>query len=52
MAADALLTVFLGVAILALTLKIASLPRGPVGDSLGFVRHTVMSLGRRRMERR
>jgi len=42
MTADAsLLTSFLGVAVLALTLKIPSLMRGHLGDGLSFVRYVV-----------
>jgi len=42
MAPDAaLLAVFLGVAVLALTLKVPALMRNHVGDGLGFVRYVV-----------
>ena len=46
----ALLSVFLGVAVLALTLKIPSLMRNHVGDGLGFVRYYVYRQGARAME--
>jgi hypothetical protein len=46
----ALLSVFLGVAFLALTLKIPSLMRNHVGDGLGFVRYYVYRQGARAME--
>ena len=47
---SALLAVFLGVAVLALTLKIPSLMRNHVGDGLGFVRYYVYRQGARAME--
>ncbi|MCC6178362.1 MAG: hypothetical protein IT305_23910 [Chloroflexi bacterium] len=46
----ALLSVFLGVAVLALTLKIPSLMRNHVGDGLGFVRYFAYRQGARAME--
>jgi hypothetical protein len=46
----ALLSVFLGVAVLALTLKIPSLMRNHVGDGLGFVRYYVYRQGARALE--
>ncbi|MCC6496073.1 MAG: type IV secretion system protein, partial [Propionibacteriaceae bacterium] len=46
----ALLSVFLGMAVLALTLKIPSLMRNHVGDGLGFVRYYVYRQGARAME--
>ena len=53
MAADAaLLAVFLGVAVLALTLKIPGLLRGHVGDGLGFVRYVVYRQAARGLEGR
>jgi hypothetical protein len=51
MAPDAaLLAVFLGVAVLALTLKIPGLLRTHVGDGLGFVRYYVYRQGARALE--
>jgi len=51
MAPDAaLLAVFLGVAVLALTLKIPGLLRTHVGDGLGFVRYYVYRQGARTLE--
>ena len=51
MAPDAaLLAVFLGVAVLALTLKIPGLLRNHVGDGLGFVRYYVYRQGARALE--
>lgn len=51
MAPDAaLLSVFLGVAVIALTLKIPSLLRTHVGDGLGFVRFYVYRQGARALE--
>jgi hypothetical protein len=47
---SALLSVFLGVAVLALTLKIPSLMRNHVGDGLGFVRYYVYRQGARALE--
>ena len=46
----ALLGVFLGVAVLALTPKIPSLMRNHVGDGLGFVRYYVYRQGARALE--
>src|SRR4051794_4694482 len=46
----ALLSVFLGVAVLSLTLKIPSLMRNHVGDGLGFVRYYTYRQGARVME--
>ena len=51
MAPDAaLLAVFLGVAVLALTLKIPGLMRTHVGDGLGFVRSYVYRQGAHALE--
>jgi len=51
MAPDAaLLAIFLGVAVLALTLKIPSLLRTHVGDGLGFVRYYVYRQGAQALE--
>ncbi|CCF85743.1 conjugal transfer protein TrbL family protein [Nitrolancea hollandica] len=53
MAADsALLTVFLGVAVLVLTLKIPGLIRHRMGDGLGFVRYVTYRQGARALEGR
>ena len=53
MAPDAaLLTVFLGVAVLALTLRIPGLMRGHLGDGLGFARYYVYREGARALESR
>lgn len=51
MAADsALLSVFLGVAVLVLTLKIPGLMRARTGDGLGFVRYIAYRQGARALE--
>ena len=53
MAPDAaLLTVFLGVAVLALTLKIPGLMRVHLGDGLGFARYYVYRQGAHALEAR
>jgi hypothetical protein len=53
MAPDAaLLAVFLGVAVLALTLKIPGLLRMHVGDGLSFARYYVYRQGARALEAR
>ncbi|MGD9893047.1 MAG: conjugal transfer protein TrbL family protein [Dehalococcoidia bacterium] len=53
MAADsALLSIFLGVAVLVLTLKIPSLMRVQTGDGLGFVRYISYRQGARAIEGR
>jgi hypothetical protein len=53
MAPDAaLLSVFLGVAVLALTLRIPGLMRGHLGDGLGFARYYVYREGARALESR
>jgi hypothetical protein len=53
MAADsALLAVFLGIAILVLTLKIPGLLRHRMGDGLGFVRYVAYRQGARALEGR
>ena len=43
---------FLGVAVLALTLRIPGLLRGHVGDGLGFARYYVYRQGARALEAR
>ena len=51
MAPDAaLLAVFLGIAVLALTLKVPGLMRNHIGDGLGFVRYYVYRQGARTLE--
>lgn len=51
MAADsALLALFLGVAVLALTLKVPNLMRNHLDDGLGFVRYTLYRRGARALE--
>jgi len=51
MAADAaLLSVLLGIAVLALTLRIPGLMRGHIGDGLGFVRYYVYRQGARALQ--
>lgn len=51
MAPDAaLLAVFLGIAVLALTLKVPGLMRHHIGDGLGFVRYYVYRQGARSLE--
>jgi len=51
MAPDAaLLAVFLGVAVLALTLKVPGLMRNHIGDGLGFIRYYVYRQGARSLE--
>jgi hypothetical protein len=53
MAADAaLLSVLLGIAVLALTLRIPGLMRGHIGDGLGFIRYYVYRQGARTLESR
>jgi hypothetical protein len=53
MAPDAaLLAIFLGVAVLALTLRIPGLMRGHLGDGLGFARYYVYREGARALEGR
>ncbi|MHB1131009.1 MAG: conjugal transfer protein TrbL family protein [Chloroflexota bacterium] len=53
MAPDAaLLAVFLGVAVLALTLRIPALMRGHLGDGLGFIRYYAYRQGARALESR
>ena len=53
MAADAaLLSVLLGIAVLALTLRIPGLMRGHMGDGLGFVRYYVYRQGAQALQGR
>ncbi|HVA87048.1 MAG TPA: hypothetical protein VNF73_12135, partial [Candidatus Saccharimonadales bacterium] len=46
----ALLAVFLGVAVLTLTLKVPGLMRNHIGDGLGFIRYYVYRQGARSLE--
>jgi hypothetical protein len=46
----ALLSVFLGVAVLALTLKVPSLMPNHIGDGLGFIRYYVYHQGARALK--
>ncbi len=47
---SALLAIFLGVAVLALTLKVPALMRHHLDDGLGFVRYMVYRRGARAIE--